>query len=101
MNITKRTIQDNLPRRTVRATLIKMRSYNNRRMLRQLLPLKLPKYLRWSASSQNSMESFILGEKSEEVSPFKYLLFSLGSYGVVFKALRVDENDTDSNGKKR
>lgn len=47
------------------------------------------------------MESFILGEKSEEVSPFKYLLFLLGSYGVVFKALRVDENDTDSNGKKR
>lgn len=30
-----------------------------------------------------------------------YFLIVLGSYGVVFKASRVDDNDYDQNGKKR
>lgn len=29
------------------------------------------------------------------------LTFCVGSYGVVFKALRVDDHDTDENGKRR
>ncbi len=41
----------------------------------------------------------MLGEKSEGVSALQFNI--LGSYGVVFKANRMNENDIDQNGKKR
>ena len=44
-------------------------------------------------------ESSTSEERSGEVSLL--ITYYLGSYGVVFKASRTDENDVDQNGKKR
>lgn len=44
-------------------------------------------------------ESSTSEERSGEVSLL--ITYHLGSYGVVFKASRTDENDVDQNGKKR
>lgn len=45
--------------------------------------------------------NFLSGERLDEVSSKDILIQNLGSYGVVFKASRNDENDVDQNGKKR
>ena len=52
--------------------------------------LLLPRF----ASSKSLKASSLLEEKSEEVSTRTFEI-SLGSYGVVFKASRTDDNDVD------
>lgn len=58
--------------------------------------LLLPRF----ASSKSLKASSMSEEKLEEVSTRTFQV-SLGSYGVVFKASRTDDNDVDQDGKKR
>jgi hypothetical protein len=40
-------------------------------------------------------------EKLEEVSLICCLILDLGSYGVVFKAIKHDESDIDEDGRRK
>ena len=88
---------------------------DNRQLTRRVRPMEQrverqhSSLLRLYASLKNWRESFWSSERLEEVSiqAAKVLivvltsLLLIGSYGVVFKAMRTDPDDTDENGNRR
>ena len=53
-----------------------------------------------SASLKNLRESSLFEEKQGEVTT-SLINYLIGSYGVVFKAVKNDENDVDESGKRK